>query len=124
MVLEEVKKSKFEQINDKWYYFSDDIVSHPYLKDIIDYTEKKNEKIEKYIQFEKKYLLKLEKKAYLKSDRLSLLRKILLQNPKYCQIASQKRNVNQNVNFSQTTRSYILISKIHSITAVDLQTIF
>ena len=53
MVLEEVKKSKFEQINDKWYYFSDDIVSHPYLKDIIDYTEKKNEKIEKYPIWEK-----------------------------------------------------------------------
>ena len=53
MVLEEVKKSKFEQINDKWYSFSDDIVSHPYLKDIIGYTEKKNEKIEKYPIWEK-----------------------------------------------------------------------
>ena len=45
-VLEEIQKSKFSQINDKRYYFSDGIVSlpfsHPSLKTINDYKEKNN----------------------------------------------------------------------------------
>ena len=38
MILEEIEKSKFEQINDKRYYFSYGIVSlpfsHPFLKEL------------------------------------------------------------------------------------------
>ena len=53
MVLEEVKKSKFAQKNNKQYYSSNGIVSlpfaHPYLKEIIDYKGKNNWKLEKYI---------------------------------------------------------------------------
>ena len=96
MVLEEVKKSKFAQKNNKQYYSSNGIVSlpfaHPYLKEIIDYKGKNNWKLEKYIQSEKNN------------------RNILLKNPTSYQIASQKRNINQNINFSQMTRSYILNS--------------
>ena len=52
MVLEEVPKSKFVQINDKRYFFRGIALfpfSRPYLEEIIDYKKKKNEKIEKYI---------------------------------------------------------------------------
>ena len=46
MVLEEIQKSKFSQINDKRYCFSEGIVSlpfsHPSLKTIIGYKEKNN----------------------------------------------------------------------------------
>ena len=81
--------------------------SHSYLKEMIDSKEKKSRKIEKYIVSEKNNLLNVEKKATLKSDRLSLFRNILLQSPTYYQIAPQKRNISQNLNFSQTRRRYI-----------------
>ena len=48
MVLEEIKKSKFAQINDERYYFSDGIVSlpfsHPFLKEIVDFKREKKAK--------------------------------------------------------------------------------
>ena len=48
MVLDETEKSKFVQINDKRYYFSDGIVSlsfsHPFLKEIVDFKREKNPK--------------------------------------------------------------------------------
>ena len=52
----------------------------------------------------------MEKKAVLKSHRLSLLWNILFHNPTHYQIDSLKESaeVNQNISFSQTTRSYIL----------------
>ena len=71
MVLEEVKKPKFAEINDKRYYFSDNVVSlpfaYPYLKEIIDYKEKKNEKKEKFIQSEKKTASKVTVFPYLET---------------------------------------------------------
>ena len=64
MVLEE--KSKFAQINDKRYYFSDGIVSlpfsHPLLSEIVEFKGRKKERIEKYIIEEKQNLLNREKK--------------------------------------------------------------
>ena len=48
MVLDEIEKSKFVQINDKRYYFSDGIVSlsfsHPFLKEIVDFKRGKKPK--------------------------------------------------------------------------------
>ena len=48
MVLDEIEKSKFVQINDKRYYFSDGIVSlsfsHPFLKEIVDFKREKKTK--------------------------------------------------------------------------------
>ena len=48
MVLEEIEKSKFAQINDERYYFSDGIVSLPFshffLKEIIDFKREKKPK--------------------------------------------------------------------------------
>ena len=71
MVLEEIQKSKFVQINDKRYYFSDGIVSlpflHPFLKDIVTFQEKK-QRNEKYILEEKQNLLLVEKTAFAKKS--------------------------------------------------------
>ena len=58
MVLEQIEKSKFAQINDKRYYFSDGIVwllfSHPYLHKIVQ--------------------LKRDKKRFYKKKNINLLR--------------------------------------------------
>ena len=108
MVLEEIEKSKFAQINDKRYYFSDRIVSlpfsHPYFK--ID----KKQKIESLLQVEKHKLVQVEKISLEKSTRISLYRSILQQKPTLYYLDSLKRSIenNRNINFSQTTRSYIL----------------
>ena len=52
-----VMKTKFSQTNDKRFYFLNGItslpVSHPLLKDLTDYKEQKDEKIEKYFLEEK-----------------------------------------------------------------------
>ena len=66
MVLEELEKSKFAQINDRRYCFSDGIVSlpfcHPFLPEIVKFKrEKKNKKIETFLQQEKHKLIQLEK---------------------------------------------------------------
>ena len=59
MVLEEIEKSKFVQINDKRYYFSDGIVSLPFSHALLHESnqlkkkkKKKNQKIELYLQEE------------------------------------------------------------------------
>lgn len=65
---EEIEKSKFAEINDKRYYFSDDIVSLPFyhrdLLEIIDFKEKKNQRVENYFIEEKKQLSPWEKGYY------------------------------------------------------------
>ena len=53
MVLEEIEKLKFAQINDKRYYFSDGIISflflHPFLLKIVKFKrEKKNKKMKHF----------------------------------------------------------------------------
>ena len=52
MILEEIEKSKFEQINDKRYYFSYGIVSlpfsNPFLKELSILKEKKNTKLMRF----------------------------------------------------------------------------
>ena len=57
MILEEIEKSKFAQINDKRYYFSDGIVSlpfsHLYLHEIVQFKRDKKQKIELFLQEEK-----------------------------------------------------------------------
>ena len=52
MYLEEIVKSKFAQINDKRYYFCDEIVSlpffHPHLKEIMEFKLEKRQRTEIY----------------------------------------------------------------------------
>ena len=67
IVLEEIEKSKFAQINYKRYYFIDGIVSlpfsHPFLKEIVDFKREKKQKIETFLQQEKHQLIQMEKFA-------------------------------------------------------------
>ena len=54
MILEEIEKSKFAQIKDKRYYFSERIVSlplsHPFLKEIADFKREEKQTIEPFLQ--------------------------------------------------------------------------
>ena len=54
MILQEIEKSKFAQINDKRYYFSDSIVSlpfcHPCLHEIVHFKQNKKQKIESFLR--------------------------------------------------------------------------
>ena len=65
MVLKEIEKSQFSQINDKRYYFSNGIVlfpsSQPLLSEIIHF--KKEKKMKSYLQDEKHKPLRIEKFA-------------------------------------------------------------
>ena len=65
-----IEKSKFVQINDKIFYFSDGIVSlpfsHPYLSELNNFKEQKGQRIEKYLLGEKQNLLRMENNALLK----------------------------------------------------------
>ena len=114
MVLEEIEKSKFVKINDKRYYLSNGIVSlpfsHPLLHKInVFKKEKKNKKLSS-IYKRKNKLLQMEKFTIEKNDRISLYRSILQQKPTFFQLGSLKRGAenNQDINFVQTTRSFIL----------------
>ena len=113
MVLEQIEKSKYAQINVKRYYLGDGIVSlpfsHPFLHEINQFKKDKNQKIEAFLLEEKDKLLLTEKISVAKNQRFSLYRSILQQNPLIYHLYSTKRNVeNHNINFSQTTRSYIV----------------
>ena len=93
MVLEEIEKAKFAQINDKRYYFSDGILSltfsHPFLKEILI------------------LIIQMEKFAAQKNKRISIYRSILQQKPTFYHLNLLKRSAenNENINFSQNTRS-------------------
>ena len=54
MSLEKIEKSKFAQIIDKRYYFTDCIVSllfsHPLLHEIVEFKRNKKQKIESFLQ--------------------------------------------------------------------------
>lgn len=94
---EEIEKSKFAEINDKRYYFSDDIVSLPFyhhdLLEIIDFKEKKKQRVENYFMEEKKQLFTMGKKVLLKITRLSLFSNILLQNPVFFIVSTHSKEV-------------------------------
>ena len=53
MVLEQIEKSKYAQINVKRYYYSDGVVSlpfsHPFLHKINQFKKDKNQKIEAFL---------------------------------------------------------------------------
>ena len=114
MSLEEIRKSKFVQINSKKYYFSDGIISlpfsHPLLHEVVKLKRNKKQKIESFLQEEKHKLIQMEKLALKKNARISPYRSILQQKPTFYHFDSLKQSVenNQNINFSQTIGSYIL----------------
>ena len=60
-------KTTFSQLNDKRFYFPDEIVSLPFghknLKQIGDFKKEKGQKIEKYFWKEKEVYLKWKKRG-------------------------------------------------------------
>ena len=84
--------------------------SHPYLLDIVQLKRDKKQKIESFLPVEKHKLIQMEKSEVEKSKRIFIYRSILQQKPTFFHLDSLKRSVenNQNINFSQTTRSYVL----------------
>ena len=104
MVLEEIEKSRFAQINGKKYYISDGIVSlhffYPYLHEIVQFKRDEKQKFETFSQEEKHKLIQMKKFSLEKDTRISLYRSILQQKPTFYHLGS--------LNFSQTTRTYIL----------------
>ena len=67
MFLETVEKLTFAQINDKRYYFEGGIISLPfsysYLSEIIDYKQKKKQKVKSWIYLKKKECLQNGKRV-------------------------------------------------------------
>ena len=115
MVLEEIEKSKFVQINDKRYYFSDGIVSLPFSHALLHESnqfKKKKKKSENWALSTKgkHKLLQMEKFAVENNDRIFLYRSILQQKPTFFHLGLLKRSaeINKNINFVQTTRNFIL----------------
>ena len=97
MILQEIEKSKFTQINDKRYYFSDGIVSlpfcHLYLHETVQFKRDKKQKIEAFLQEEKHKIIQMEKFVVEVNSRISIYRSIWLQKPTFFHLESLRRSV-------------------------------
>ena len=86
MTTHKITKTKFSQLNDRRFYFPNAIISLPFghgvLNEIDAFKKNKGPRIERYFLEEKEKLLKLEKEALKKCERLNFLNGILLQVPK------------------------------------------
>ena len=80
---------------------------HPPLAEIVEFKQKKGQKIEKYIWEEKEHLLRLENTALKKHARVYLFHQILISVPKIF-------NINQKSDFDQHTER-IFKKKIQKI---------
>ena len=100
VVLHEIKKSKFAQINKKRYYFSDKIVSlpnhHPYFHEIVQFKQDKKQKTEAFLQEGKHKLIQMEKFAVEKNTRISIYRNILQQKSTFFHLHLLRRSVENN----------------------------
>ena len=87
-------KFQFTRLNEKSHYFSDGIGSFPfghlYLSKIRKYKIDSKEKIQDLILEKKFEMLKLDPRALFRSNRMHVLRMILLQPIIYCKINSSK----------------------------------
>ena len=112
-----VQKNKFPQTNDKRFYFLNDVTSlpvgHPLLPGLTNFKELKGERIEKYFLDERNTLKYMERKAFLKNERLNVYNQIFSKNFSYYSLNENKpvEKENQRTNLTQTTQSYILDSK-------------
>ena len=84
MQMKSVSKVQFGQLNDKWFYFSNGLISipfgHPYLENLRK-EKHKYRAIHKAIQEKKYEFLKEESKVLEKIPRLHILKQIFSQNP-------------------------------------------
>ena len=77
---------------------------------MVDFKREKKQKIEAFLQQEKHKLIQMEKFVAQKNKKTSIYRSILQQKPTFYHLNLLKRSAknNENINFSQNTRSYIL----------------
>ena len=70
----------------------------------------KKQKTETFLQQEKRKLIEMEKFSVEKNKKTSIYRSILQQKPTFYHLSSLKKSAenNENINFSQNMRSYIL----------------
>ena len=105
MMMTTVNKVQFASLNDKRYYFSDGIVSlpfvHPSLSELIDY-KKSLPKIHTVIKEEKDKLLQLENKIVNNNERLRILRSIFSQPITYYNLKSNKRLTIKRFDYTTT----------------------
>ena len=113
-----IMKAKFSQTNNKRFSSPNAITSlpigHPSLNKLTQYKEEKGEKIEKHFLDEKNNLLRMENKAFLSNERLSIYQQILSQNFKYYffdQDDDKKYVDSENLktNLAQTTENSLKI---------------
>ena len=113
-MLEVIEKLKFAQINDKRYYFSDGIVSlplpHPFLLEIVKFKRDKNKKLKHFYNrkninlFRWKNLLSKKTKEF-RFIEVSYSKKTTFYHPNSLKRIAEN---NENINFSENTRGYIL----------------
>ena len=93
MTMTRINKVKCASINDKRYYGSDGIVSLPFghhlLIEVREYN-KSLPKIDTITKKEKHKILKLEKDAFSKNERLRVLCSIYPQPRKYCNLTEKR----------------------------------
>ena len=100
MTTHKITKAKFSQLNNKWFYFPNGIISLPFghlsLNEIDEYKKNKGRRMEKYFWTEKEKLLEFEKGALKNCPRLDFLNNLLLQVPKIVNIDCTKFDRNTN----------------------------
>ena len=106
MILEEIEKSKFSQINNKRYSFSNDIVSLPFSDPVLTNINKfKREKCKNLnVFYWQKCTVLFKNYAVEENKRIPLYRSILQQKPAFYQLNYLKKSVenNQKINFHKT----------------------
>ena len=101
MILEETEKSKFVQINNKRYYFSNGILSlpfsYPFLKEIVNFKREKNPKKSRRFYNRKRTILFKQKNLQAqKNKRISIYRSILQEKPAFYHLDLLKRSNENN----------------------------
>ena len=109
-------KSRFSQINDKRFYFADEItsllLSYPHLERLIDFKTKKWKRIKRYFWEEKETLLRIENAAQESNARLFLYHQVLMNEPKiFCLNQKDKFTYQSDKIMPKNTKEIVLEGK-------------
>ena len=109
-----VVKTKFSQFNNKRVYFSVGItslpLSHPYLKELVEYKKKMGQRLKRYFWKEKERFLDIENKPQQLNERINLYREILSSSPQYFLLNQKDNFVDKKTNIFKDTKDIIKIS--------------
>ena len=105
-------KTKFPQFNDKRFYFSHGttslLLSHPYLKELVEYKKKMGQRTERYFWHEKETLLNIENKTQQQNKRLFLYHQILMNAADYFLLDQKENFIAKTPLIFKETRDIIL----------------